>query len=342
MPTTKKQLNALYSLIESRQAVLILTHNDPDPDALGAAYGVSTLVTARQESDQRTDIAFGGILGRAENRTMVRVLNLEYRLVNELEFDEYDCIIMVDCQPGAGNHGLPESQIPDAVIDHHPRLKQTREVQLRDVRPDYGSTCTIVAEYLERTDIEWSSELATALFYGIKTDTRALSRSTSEADADMYLHLYRNIDRDLVAKIEQAPLPRRYFQALHAALSQATVYSNLILVDLDEIHRPDWVAEVADFFLRLDGVQWSVGFGIHDEVLMISVRSATPDLKAGRLVRRAVGARGTAGGHVTMAAGQIPLQERDVEQERERLQRRILKLLDLAGVEGRKLLDVRE
>lgn len=339
MPTTKKQLNALYSLIERRHAVLILTHNDPDPDALGAAYGLSILVSARQEPEQQTDIAFGGILGRAENRTMVRVLNLKYRVLDEFEFDEYDCIIMVDCQPGAGNHGLPDSRLPDAVVDHHPRLKLSRDVPFRDVRPNYGSSSTIVAEYLTRADVEWSSELATALFYGIKTDTRALSRSTSEADAEMYLHLYRYIDRDLVAKIEQAPLPRRYFQALHAALSQATVYSNLIMVDLGNVHRPDWVAEVADFFLRLDGVEWSVGFGIHNEILMVSVRSASPELKAGRLVRRAVGVRGTAGGHVTMAAGQISLRERDLEQEQSRLQRRILKLLDLAGVEGRKLLD---
>lgn len=338
MPTSEKQLNALFSVVNRCNAVLVLTHNDPDPDALGSAFGLAVLLS-EQQPQLHIDMAFGGILGRAENRTMVRVLNLSFLLVEELDLDDYDCIILVDCQPGAGNHGLPESRLPDVVIDHHPRLKPTRQVQVHDVRPNYGATATIVSEYLSLTDIDWGAELATALFYGIKTDTRALSRGASEADADMYLQLYRYIDRDMVAKIEQAPLPRRYFQALHEALSQATVYSNLIMVDLGDVHRPDWVAEVADFFLRLDGVEWAVGLGIHDDVLMISVRSGSPDLKAGRLVRRAVGTRGTAGGHVTMAAGQIPLDGRDVEQERRRLRHRILKLLDLAGVEGRMLLD---
>lgn len=342
MRTTEEQLENLYSTISDRKNILVLTHNDPDPDALGAAFGIAALLKLRVTEDQHFDLAFGGILGRVENREMVRVLDLTFLPVEQVVVDEYDSIILVDCQPGAGNHGLPESRLPEVVIDHHPLLEQTKEVPYYDVRPDIGATATIVAEYLSIAGVTWEQRLATALFYGIKTDTLGLARGATEEDAHIYLALYQHVDRALIAQIERAPLPRRYFQELAQALNRAVVYENVIIVNLGDIHRSDLVAEIADFFLRLDGVQWSIVFGVHEGVLSVSIRSSGPELKAGRLIREAVGHRGTAGGHVTMAAGRIPIEEGEVETMSEQLKQRFLQLLDLEHVQGQLLLNSRE
>ena len=70
-----------------------------------------------------------------------------------------------------------------AIIDHHPRKKIANNVPYMDVRPQMGATATIIYEYLLCLKLEIPIVLATALFYGIKTDTRGLSRGASSADA---------------------------------------------------------------------------------------------------------------------------------------------------------------
>lgn len=338
MRTTAKDLKAIRRLLHDRKRVLILTHNDPDPDALASAYGMGRLLRHFRPRGQQIRLAFGGLLARAENREMVRALRLRFHRVESLELNNFDAIVLVDTQPGAGNHALPEERLPDIVIDHHPRLKLTGEVSWADVRPSYGATSTIVAEYLTVAGVPWDTQLATALFYGIRTDTLGLARGATEHDAHMYLTLHAHVDQAVLARIERAPLPRRYFSALADALDRAMVYRNVVILDLGEVYRPDLGAELADLFLRLEGVDWVISLGIYNHTLIVSVRASVPDQHAGQLVRRAVGKRGSAGGHGTMAAGRIPLENRNADEERERLRRRFLELLEIEGTKGRPLL----
>ena len=336
--TATKGVEYIRAFLSDHHNVLVLTHNDPDPDALASAYGIGRLLRAYRQKGQRIDMAFGGLLARAENREMVRALRLRFRRVEHLNLDEFDAIVLVDTQPGAGNHALPEDRLPDIVIDHHPRLKLTSEVAWADVRPSYGATSTIVAEYLAAAGVPWDQRLATALFYGIRTDTLGLARGATEYDAQMYLALHAHVDQAALARIERAPLPRRYFYALADALDRATVYRDVVILDLGEMHRPDLGAEMADLFLRLENIEWVISLGIYNHTLIVSVRTSTPDQRAGQLVRRAVGRRGTAGGHGTMAAGRILLENRSPDEERKRLRQRFLELLGLTGVKGRPLL----
>ena len=70
---------------------------------------------------------------------------------------------------------------------------------------------------------------------------------------------------------------------------------------------------MADLLLRLEGIRWVLCVGIHDDVLMLSVRTRLAHGAAG-LIRHIVGTRGTAGGHGSMAGGQIPLEGADPDQ----------------------------
>lgn len=338
MPTMSKQIEHLVALFHEKRNWLVLTHNDPDPDAIGAAFGMAVLLRHFRQKGQQVTIGYGGVLGRAENQAMVRALRLRMKRVERDDVAAYDGIVLVDCQPGVGNNLTDEALLPDVVIDHHPRVRLTSAVPLHDVRPSYGATSTIVAEYLQQAGVAWEHRVATALFYGIKTDTLGLARGATQADAEMYLHLHQYVEQRIVAQIERAPLPRRYFQVLADALHSATIYGDIIIVDVHIVHRPDIISELADMFLRLEGINWSIVIGQFDETLAISVRTSSPELRAGQLVRRAVGTRGSAGGHSVMAAGRIPLEGRDPVAERARLHRRFLELLGAERRRGRALL----
>ena len=85
----------------------------------------------------------------------------------------------MDLQPP--HLSIPPKEI-DLVIDHHPEQFNYKS-HIKDIRPTYGATSTIVVEYLMCTNNSIGTRLATALLYGIKkSDTFALSREVNEWD----------------------------------------------------------------------------------------------------------------------------------------------------------------
>ena len=144
----KTRLEKLQELTRGKRKVLIVTHNHPDPDALAAAFALKYLLQSKWKVG--SIIASSGVVGRAENRAMIRHLKIDLRALSEINLNNYSVIALVDTQPGAGNNSLPKSIIPDIVIDHHvPFRAKTRLAKYYDIRTDYGSTSTILAEYLE-------------------------------------------------------------------------------------------------------------------------------------------------------------------------------------------------
>lgn len=329
MSTRPADLRALLEAVGGRHHVLVLTHNDPDPDALASAFGLATLLRGYGHAATQ---AYGGLLGRAENRAMVRVLRLRFRLVEQLNIAAFDAVALVDTQPGAGNHALPKTVVPRVVLDHHSRLHSGPAVY-QGVRPSYGACATIVGEYLQQAGVAWNERLATALFYGIKTDTLGLARGAHQADATLYLALHQSVNQNWLGQIEQSPLSWFYYQAVQRALTRALVYGSVVFSHLDEVHRPDIVAELADLLLRAEGIEWSVVTGQFHQQLVLSIRTIrTRDdsLSAGTVVREVVGARGSAGGHGHMAGGRLSLAGRDATAERERIEARLRALLGVA------------
>ncbi|HIC88993.1 MAG TPA: bifunctional oligoribonuclease/PAP phosphatase NrnA [Anaerolineae bacterium] len=341
MRTTENQVQELLDLVADTSRVLVLTHNDPDPDALASAFGLLHLFRLHRSRGQRIEVAYGGLLGRSENRVFARELHIRLRHIERLDAHQYDVIALVDTQPGAGNYTLPEEVEPQIVLDHHSRLRATSDAAFYDVRPSYGATTTIVVEYLRQAQVKWTPHLATALFYGIKTDTLGLARGASPADAEAYLFLHDQIDPVVLTCIEQAPLPIDYFRILSRALMHTTMYGHVVITELGTVHRPDIAAEVADFLLRMENVRWTICMGVYKRALVVSVRAAMREQHAGQLVRRAVGERGSAGGHGTMAGGRIPLARRDVNAEISRLRERFLTLLEVEK-DGHSLLTERD
>lgn len=287
--------------------VLILTHDNPDPDAMASGKALWTLL--RQAWNIPARLLYSGIIARAENKAMLCQLTPEWELVYALEnLDDYSAIALVDTQPGAGNNSLPPGVIPHIVIDHHyPVREELEKVPFVDIRPEIGATASMVYQYLERAQVLPDQKLATAMFYGIQADTRGLSRSGTPLDQYVYIKLLSSIDRDALIRVEQAGLPLDYFRAISSGLQASRLYGQVLLAWLGEMHRPDFAAEMADLLIRLDGAAAALCLGTHHHMLYLSLRTEPNGKDAGLLVQRVILPPGKAGGHGMVAGGQLSL-----------------------------------
>lgn len=320
----KERLASLLGAVAAHEQVLILPHNDPDPDAIASAVALSHLFT--QRLDVLVHIAYRGIIGRAENRALVRYLDCPLRRLTSADLRQLP-ILLVDTQPGTGNNALlPQSKLL-AVLDHHTWREASRAAAYVDVRTALGATSTIVTEYLQAADLELTPELATSLFYGIKTDTMGLGRGAGDQDVEAYFYLQPRIDVEALVEIERAQVSPEYFQKLDAALRAARVYDHVVLVYIGAMSRPDMAAEMADLLLRLQGTQWVLCTGDYKGTLILSVRTRSQRGGAGALAQEIVGQQGTAGGHGAMAGGQVPINGQDPAQVAAQLGQRVLQYL---------------
>jgi nanoRNase/pAp phosphatase (c-di-AMP/oligoRNAs hydrolase) len=297
---------------------LVLTHDNPDPDALAAAMILTRVL--RAAFHQKVTTAYGGIIGRAENREMFKSLRLRFSHIRNLNMKRYQHFALVDTQPKTGNNQLPARVIPDIVIDHHPLRAVTQNGPFFDVRPKYGATATILAEYLLAAGVRSTHAIATALIYAIRSETQDFAREYTGPDKVIYDHFFPQANHRLLARIQSPRLPLTYFGNLHDALEHLETVDTLILTHLGPVEQPDIVPEIADLLLRMEGKTWSLCTGQYNDRLYLSIRTTNPRADASSLMHRLLGRRGKGGGHGMMAGGWLDL-SKVAGDDRRKLQR---------------------
>lgn len=297
-------LAGLLQALEGPAPLVILPHDNPDPDALASAAALKFLV--HELIGKEAVIAQGGIVGRAENRAMLTYLKIDLKPVGELSLTGDVHVALVDTQPGRTNNSLPAGRTPTIVIDHHPAYDKYDGVPFLDLREEYGATSTILTEYVRESHLEIESKIATALFYGIMAETQDLGRESTPADIAAAQFLYPYANKRRLGKIENARVPREYFKAFHEAIEYAQIYDNVVVSVLPEVQYPDMVAEVADFLLRLDEVEWACAIGRYKDFLHVSLRTTEREVNAGDVLQQVLGSR-WAGGHDMIAGGRTRL-----------------------------------
>jgi len=293
--------------VRPARRVLVLTHDYPDPDALAAAHTVRTVCEERLKAE--CAVAFGGHVGRAENRAMVRELALAHLAAEGLDFGAWERVVLVDTQPGGGNNRLPPDREADAVVDHHPKVERWREPRVAVVRPGYGASCTIAYEMLTSAGLEPSPRLATALFYGIQTDTQDLGRDVSRADVRSAVRLYPHIDHRALGAIRHPSLSVEEMRVISRALSDATRQGPAAVANLGEMPMREATAEMADLLVRLEGVTWALAYGRFADAVAFSLRASAAGGDAAELAVRLVRPDGSAGGHERTGGGSVPAGE---------------------------------
>jgi len=295
-------LNAALERLKGRRSLVVYMHDNPDPDSLAAALGLARLL--EQEIGCASTLAFGGFVGRAENRAMVEELRIHLTPLAQIDPESFDCVAIVDSQPDTGNNSLPDSNRVDIVVDHHPPRHKRRPAWC-DIRADYGATSTIVLEYLQSRSIPLDAQLATALFYALRTETRDLGREASDAERAAYLHLVPQADHNKLFRICHPKVPPEHFQALDRALRSAETLGDIVAANLDELSYPDLVAEIADLLISLEGARFALCVGRFKGRVHLSLRTDLAHRKAGTLMQQIVKSDGSAGGHGTMAGGRL-------------------------------------
>ena len=342
LPRSIAQTEALLCLLRGRRRLLVLTHNNPDPDSLGAAIGLRHFASLAGLVDSR--FALSGRILRAENQEMVRQLFIDMTPIAEIDAASFDCAALVDTQPGFGHTIVPVGAKVDIVIDHHVQENPPAGINpvFRDVRCEVGATSSLVTTYFREAGFIPSCEVATALIYGIKTDTADLSRNVSDLDMRAYDFLFPLVDREKLVTITRPRLPTAYFITLKEALRKVRLYGSVAMCSLGVIASIEMVAEFADLLLRMQGVSAVFCGGLVDNTYFVSVRTDAGG-DAWRMIGAAmVGEQGTFGGHGTVAGGRIQLVSSDTRGLRRlerRLERNILRSVGLEGANATLLAD---
>jgi nanoRNase/pAp phosphatase (c-di-AMP/oligoRNAs hydrolase) len=295
----KDLLADLYSHFCSKDHIYIVI--DPDPDSIGAALAIKRLLWHKVAC---ATIGMIRPIRRLNNLTMVRLLRLPLVQAQKRDMEKFNKFIMVDGQP-AHNDFLSDIAFT-AVIDHHP-VNPEIGAPFADIRPEYGSTSTIMTQYLRAAKIKPSKRLATTLLYGIKTDTRNFERQTLLEDIEAFRDLFPFADHNVLRKIEIADLSLKDLKIFHKAFERKHVIRDRIFVHVDEVPSTDILVEIAEFLLKIHDISWTIVSGIYQDNLIIVLRNDGSRKDAGKAVRRAFSHLGCAGGHRAMARAEIPL-----------------------------------
>jgi nanoRNase/pAp phosphatase (c-di-AMP/oligoRNAs hydrolase) len=280
--------------------VLIVLHNDPDPDALASGLALRNVLHRT-----RATAILGAVHGvtRPENLRMASLLDIHVEAITPESLKDFDRVAMVDVQPHYFG-GLIEHA--DLVIDHHPEQPGYTAVY-KDIRPDYGSTSTILTEHLRAVDVNISERVATAMLYAIKSDTLFFNRQTNRVDLEAFSYLYPLADAALIRKMEGAEITTERLEYVMKAFRGGSLQDQVFCAFLGPTLREDFIPYVADFYLQLEDAKWTVIAGVVNETLIISVRNLGYSKNAGEFVRRFFADVGSAGGHRAMAKAVMPL-----------------------------------
>jgi nanoRNase/pAp phosphatase (c-di-AMP/oligoRNAs hydrolase) len=298
-PSASERIRSFYGHFSGNDQVLILIN--ADPDAIASAMAAKRLLWRKVAGVTISNI---NVIKRPDNVAMVRLLDVPLVHIDDIgDPGRYSRAMIVDSQP---DHApVFEKFTIDLVIDHHPR--GAVKAPFLDIRPEYGATATILTEYIRAAKIKPSARLATGLFHAIKTDTRNFERQTRMEDVRAFQFLFKYANTTLARKIEQADLRLDFLKYFKIALDTMKMHRGRVFVHLGTVSNPDVCVLVADFFMRVNPVTWSIVSGVYGEKLVVIFRNDGIRKNAGQMARKGFCQLGSAGGHKSMARAEIPV-----------------------------------
>ena len=296
--STAERLRRFYDQFPADDNVLIVIN--ADPDSIASAMAVKRLLWRKVSSVTISNI---NIIVRPDNLAMVRLLDVPLVHINDIDTNRFNRFVIVDSQPN--HHEIFGRFTPHAIIDHHPDTGV--KAPFVDIRPLYGATASILTEYLRSAGIKPSAKLAAGLFFAIKTDTSNFERQALIEDVRAFQFLYRHANIHLARKIEQSELTVDFLKFFKIALDNRRMRKGRLFAHLGRVINPDVCVLIADFFMRVNSVNWSIISGIYDKKLIVIFRNDGLRKNAGTVAQQSFGHIGSAGGHKSMARAEIKL-----------------------------------
>lgn len=286
---------------DSRWAILI----NADPDALASALALKRLF---HNFTKTVKIYRINEVTRPDNLAMIRYLRIPTYLWQPERASSFTALALIDSQPS--HNPAFADLVYSLVIDHHPFTHLTDSIApdaFCDIRPGIGATSSIMTQLLRGLRIRPGPLLATALLYGIRTDTGTFERSGSEEDLQAYQWLSHYADNNLLRRISRSEYLRSWLPFFSRAFrNMMDCKAQGAYAPLNEIRSADLIVAVADFFTKVHGLRWVVVSGVlENQVVVVFRGDGTRDM--GRFSEACFQDAGTAGGHRNMARAEFPL-----------------------------------
>jgi nanoRNase/pAp phosphatase (c-di-AMP/oligoRNAs hydrolase) len=295
----KQRYESLLEMVSSDDVLCIPIVADPDAIASGLA-----LKRLFWRKVRKTVICRVNAIKRSDNLAMLRSLKIKLPYIKQINSDEITKWALVDSQP---QHQKLLSNIDfSIIIDHHPPAPDLK-IPFKDIREDYGANASIMTEYLRAANIKPSAKLATALFYGIKTDTNNFTRASTTADIRAFQYLYKFVNLNIIKKIEFSEINKKNIDHFHRAFDALEFVGDTAYIHMGEVTDPDSLVIIADFFLKMAETSWCMVSGIYGQKIIIIIRNAGFRLNAGKVASRLFSNLDSAGGHKSAARVEIPV-----------------------------------
>lgn len=295
------QLAALQELLKREDNWLIMIN--ADPDAMAGALAFQRLIRHRVHT---VTIARINEVTRPDNLSMIRYLRIPLVRWQPALARGFQRFAIVDSQP---SHNVAFDDVEfSVIIDHHPLPERAYAAPFQEIRPEYGATSTLMTEYLYNSGIRPGRRLATALQYGIRTDTNTFGRHSSEVDLRAYHHLSRFGDPVLLNRIMRSEYLPEWLPYFSRAFDTLRPCGRGHYTSLEGVESPDLLVVVADFFLKVHGLRWVAVCGVSKGTVVVIFRGGFGAVDLGWLASTAFGDVGSAGGHRSMARAEFPVE----------------------------------
>ncbi len=297
-----RELKRCIEKMDGKKLAIVM-HNNPDPDAISGAMALSEIAN---NVGVKSEILYHGKIGHQENKAFVNLLDIDIERMEKYDLSEFSNIALFECAIPGINNLVPSDTRINIVIDHHPVNISEVKADFIDIQPDIGASATIMATYLKELHINFSSELATALLYGIRVDTHEFKKNATPSDLEAAAFLYPLVDHDILSQIETPSMSTETLDIMGYAIQNRQVLGSYLISNVGPIRDRDALPQAADYLLNLEGVTTTIIFGLTEESIHISGRSKDVRVNIGEIMREAFGEE-HGGGHSTSAGAQIPL-----------------------------------
>jgi len=334
-PRAKKLLRALAD----KKNILVTTHMHPDPDALASGMAMTELLKLKLKNAKIT-FCVKGRIGGGINDAFTRYAKLDLLPWEDCALTGYDAIVLLDTQPLFAYSPLPAEITPIAIIDHHPLKGRSKKSAFVDVRSGVGATSTIIFSYYMELEVPIPPDLSATLLYAIESDLAGAAGMPNELDNIALSSLTLTADTRRLYQMRHVDLPQSYYNSYAAGLQNAVYLDTALTSHINEIDSLEKPAVIADFLLRFDQVSWALVSAIHQNRMILSLRTSDKERSAGDVMKRLVRGLGEGGGHRSKAGGFLRLEngsETEIERHRKTLRKRLFRALGIRPDRGLRL-----
>lgn len=280
---------ALKSLLYSSRKIVILTHTNPDGDALGSALGLLDVLTAANYTLCKVIVPNGWpdflewmplseevLIAEKDNQAAFNLIQ-EAELIFCLDFNGASRISFLE-KP------FLEAKGKKVLIDHHPQPEAHFDLYFSDVSPSSTSEMVFrIAEQLGYGHLV-SKQGADCFYTGIMTDTGSFSYSCNSPET--YLIVSRlielGVDAEAIHKLVYDNNTESRLRLLGYCISEklkviapkGVAFISLSLAELERFNYKEGDTEgIVNYALSMKHVDFAAIFVEHPEFVRISFRS---------------------------------------------------------------------